>query len=225
MMNRMIGLKIAALFNFAVNINSSKNEIMKKMLIISLICFAPICICRAQSEGWFENHPISIVVGKQNTTAVPFYNTVKGPYNLSIGLGVEWSHWEGERGKLFQTANVGWLNSKYSHMGLNISTSLGYRYKTGFGLFADVALEVGAQQTFRKEAIYEFKNGTYEQVTDYGKLFGLVGGQLSIGYSIKNGEKPIDLFFQYRPTVLLPYPDLDILPQEVLNLGLRFNIK
>ena len=198
---------------------------MKKLLVIGLIGFTTFCVAQNESKGWFENHPIAIVIGKHNTTALPFYNTFENPYNPSIGLSVEWSHWEGKRGKLFQTANIGWLDSKYSHSGLNLTTSFGYRYRTGFGLFADLGLEVGVQQTFRKEAIYESTNGPYNQVKDYGKLFGLVGGQFSIGYSIKNGPKPIDLYVQYRPNVLVPYPDLGILPQEVVNLGFRFNIK
>lgn len=198
---------------------------MKKVLAIGLICLASFCKGQTQSKGWFEEHPVSIVIGKHNTTAVPFYNTFEAPYNLNVGLSVEWNHWEGKRGGFFQTANIGWLNSKYSHMGLSLSTSFGYRYKTSFGLFTDIALEAGVQQTFRKEAIYEANNGSYIQVRDYGKLFGLVGGQLSIGYSIKNQKEPIDIYLQYRPTVLVPYPDLGILPQEVINLGLRFNIK
>ncbi|MDC6366971.1 MULTISPECIES: hypothetical protein [Flavobacteriaceae] len=194
---------------------------MKRTIKFLLFCL--LCSTWARSQGWFESHPLSISMGKESTS-IPFYNTFTGPYQPAIAASVEFSHSEGSHGKLFQTINLGWFTSKFSHQGAHLSTFFGYRYRLGFGLFMDAAIELGIQQSFHKRAIFERNETGFAQVRDKGTLFGLAGGNVSVGYNIGSSEHQLDLFVAYRQTVLLPYPDIDVLPQEFVSIGTRFTL-
>ncbi len=191
---------------------------------VELLLFCLLCSTWARSQEWLKTYPLSISLGKESTS-IPFYNTFTGPYNMAISTSVEFSHKKGNHGKLFQTVNLGWLTSKYSYQGAHLSTSFGSRYRLGFGLFMDAAVELGIQQSFHKRAIFERNETGYEQLRDKGTLFGLAGGNLSMGYNIGSNEHQLDLFVVYRPTVLLPYPDIDVLPQEFISIGTRFTLQ
>lgn len=193
---------------------------MKHILHISLFCLLSVTSVRSQSG--FRNWPISLTVGKANI-ATPLYKTLSKPYHLAIATAIEFNHKNGQSGKIFQTIHLGWFTTKYSHQGIQLSTALGYRYRTNFGLFLDAAIELGAQQSFHKTAIFKRTDAGYTKVKDNGTLFGLVGANVSLGYQIGSEDRPLDLFLLYRPTVLAFYPDIDVLPQEFISIGTRFS--
>ena len=206
---------------------------MKKRTIVLLATSLILGICcnlcgqdDEPKKQWFEKHPLDFAFGNFSV-GMPFTDIFIRKFYPMATIGTEFYYMHKTHSQIYQTAKLGGFYNKYSTSAIIAITEIGYRYSFGFGLFADANLGVGYSHLFRPNAIFKLNsNGKYEQSRDWGSPSLLANYALTIGYDCtKQLQKSISVFLRYGNYIQLLYnPDIPALPQNSLQLGVRFLI-
>lgn len=168
-------------------------------------------------EVSFINHAVTM----------PFDGIVLNPLHPGFSLGTEFVYSEGRVGRIFQSLHLGYYHNKYNARAFFLETEAGYRFTTGFGLFADLSLGLGYLHSFHPREIFEMNSrGEYEHVRDGGKGALIVMTSLGAGYDLsRKFGWPVSLFFRFQPYIQTPCNlETSILPQSWVHFGIRIQL-
>ena len=120
--------------------------------------------------------------------------------------------------RLYQTANLGFIQHYWWMNGLFLNTELGSRYALPLGFHADVRLGVGYMHYFWRRKVLELKDGVYVPVTDWGKPALMVPLSVELGYH----GRAIAPFVSVQWAVLgLFLDEVPALPHLLMLVGAR----
>lgn len=189
---------------------------MKKLGIIFLI-FSLAVAAKAQDRSKF----LYAEVADQSVTLYPFYKVFGSNFDPAITLGGGLEYRKKEKTALFQTLQLTGFSTRIIGDGLNLTTSIGYRYAHGSGLFGEAMVGAGfsvfysARQTFSVN-----DDGNFEEVLPIHFITS-VPADILLGYDTGT----VALYLKYRYMIQGPYTGaMPALPTSLLGLGLRFNL-
>lgn len=159
--------------------------------------------------------------GDLSVTLTPFYKPFGGNFDpaLTVGAGINYK----QKGSLtfFQTFQLTGYSARIIGDGLNLTTSIGYRFHHASGILGEFSLGAGASlfysgwQTFSLD-----EDGTYKEVVPL-HVIATVPADLLIGY----GTGRIAVYLKYRYMVQAPYASaMPVLPTSVTGIGVRYNL-
>lgn len=180
----------------------------------------------SQSKGLpFHLLPIEISVGNFSV-GVPFSKLIVPNYYPCATFGTEFYYRKRPRHSFYQTAKVGTYVCKYSTSSVFLITETGYRLLLPRAFFFDGNVGLGYSHLFRPRSLYQWSGNDYEHVRDLGvpSLMGVFS--FSLGYRcLKRSQSSIEMFARYGTYLQLFYnPDIPVLPQNSVQLGIRFQI-
>ncbi len=199
-----------------------------KKLLIAILLYNGVSIQAQDNEvKRKQDFPISISVSS-HSWAFPFTNVFRmKPFYPGTSVGTELYYKKGEKGKLFQTAEIGGFLNNASGSALYFNSSFSFRYTTKFGLTSDVGLGLGYFHSFHISDTYKQNSeGGYDKISDPGvpSLSGNI--TLGLGYDLsKTTGKNIMPFVRYQWIASTSYLSvIGIRPNGLFQLGFQTHI-
>ena len=197
----------------------STNKLLLSFIILSSIIITNII--KAQKQDF----PVSLSIINQSW-AFPQKKIFRmKPFYPGLVFGTEYSYKEGKRGRLFQSANLGFYVNNITGSCLFLQSDLAYRFTLNLGLFTDVSLGLGYVHAFYPREIFrQNKENGYVKVRDTGKPAIMVSNSFSLGYDFtKRTGLHFAPFIKYQWFAQYPYFELiPVRPNGILHVGLRY---
>lgn len=188
---------------------------MKRLPCILLI-FISVSVC-SQDRSKF----LYAEFADQSVTLYPFYKVFGNSFDPAVTLGGGINYRQKGNSAFFQTLQLTGFSTRFVGDGLNLTTSIGYRFIHSSGVFAEGMLGVGGSIFYSARKTYSVnEDGDFVSVFP---LHGLssVPADLVIGY----GKSRYRFYIKYRYMMQGPYNStMPALPTSLLGLGLRYNI-
>jgi len=144
------------------------------------------------------------------------------PIHPGISGGIEFAHNRSEINRWFQTAKLGILYHQYSQTAVQLYSEVGYRRSVWRGLSAEFRIGAGYLHSFTDVPIFRLNSeGTYEQVSKFGRPQFMTGAALGLGYTFHKASHPWRLQLDYQFYVQMPFINeyVPLLPVNALHLG------
>jgi hypothetical protein len=188
---------------------------MKKLPFILLV-FISVSVC-SQDRSKF----LYAEIADQSFTLYPFYKVFGNNFDPAVILGGGINYRQKEHSAFFQTLQLTGFSTRLIGDGLNLTTSIGYRYCHTSGIFAEGMLGIGASIFYSARKTYSpDEEGNFLPVFPIHGLSS-VPADLVLGY----GKSRYAFYIKYRYMMQGPYNStMPALPTSLLGLGLRYNI-
>lgn len=190
---------------------------MKKLIVL----FAAMLIAipaLSQERSTF----MYLQLADKSITIAPFYKVFGNNFDPVVTIGMGWEYWEKGNSVLFQTAQFAGYRFEYVIQGLNITTSLGYGYHHGSGLFGELMAGLGGGGfTMSRETFVLNDDNVYTP----GRALNFAAAipfDFRLGYHTGN----VSFYLNYTYLLMGPYVEnLPLLPLSHTGLGLRYDLK
>ena len=149
------------------------------LLFVLLLALCPGDAAPLAAQSRF---PIVVSAGAHSLTVPWHLGPVTSRLNPALIVGTERTLRPGGRVRLYQTANLGFLQHYWWMTGAFLDTEFGVSSAFPFGFHADLRLGVGYLHYFWRRKILELRDGEYVQVTDWGNPSLMVPLSVVLGY-------------------------------------------
>lgn len=200
---------------------------MKQYILafLSIVVLSADPLAASDSLKTKQSFPLVVAFGN-HTLSFPWYNKpLTYRFNPGMMVGTEHTYKRSKHFRLYQTGNLGFFQQELLESGLFLESDLGFSYLTGFGPNTAFLIGAGYMHTFSRRAIFEFKNGEYQQVTDWGKPAFMFSLALEIGYDFKKQQRfSFSPFIQYRWFVQTPFSEeIPAMTHLLLTVGTKIH--
>lgn len=189
---------------------------MRHFIVALMLSVTTLVTVTAQEEKQLLPIKISIL---DESISVPNFWFLRYSYNPAVMIGTEWIWKEKEQHDWHITSNLGFYHHKDWETGLFLNAELGYRQYLGrynvTGRFG-----IGYAHTFSPVPVYQYKEGNYEEVTDFGSPTFMPSFALGIGYDLKKERNSPEIFLTYMFAPMLPFNQFTS-PRQLVGLGLK----
>lgn len=158
----------------------------------------------------------------KSITIAPFYKVYGNNFDPVLTLGAGWGYWQKGNFVLFQTAQITGYLSEYVIRGVNLTTSLGYGYHHGSGVFGELMAGIGGGGfTMSRETFVLNGDNVYEASRPLN-LAVAFPFDLRLGYNTGR----VSFYLKYRYVLMGPYVEnLPLLPLSQTGLGMRLDLQ
>ncbi|HSI78074.1 MAG TPA: hypothetical protein VK957_19410 [Lunatimonas sp.] len=149
-------------------------------------------------------------------------NFITLPIHPGVSAGIEFAHNRSTVNRWFQTAKLGMLYHQYSQTAVQLYSEGGYRRSVWRGLSAELRIGLGYLHSFTDVPIFKLNSeGTYRQVSKFGRPQFMAGGALGMGYTFRKAAHPWRIQLDYQFYVQTPFINeyVPLLPVNVLHVG------
>lgn len=147
------------------------------LILLLSLCFGTTALSAAPSRL-----PIVVSLGTHSLTFPWYLGPVADRLNPALVVGTERTLRPGSRARLYQTANLGFLQHYWWMTGVFVNTELGFSHALPLNTRADLRLGVGYMHYFWRRETLELRDGVYTQATDWGHPSLMVPLSVELGY-------------------------------------------
>jgi len=204
-----------------------------KNIMFSLLLACSISPMLGQADGDIKNNkkqswPISFTVSN-HSWSFPMTNVFRiKPLYPGFSVGTEFYYIKKEKGRLFQTFEIGGFANSNQGSATYFNSNLTYRFTARFGLMTEVGIGLGYFHGFQRSATYEqTEAGTFAPVKDNGIPASSSNISFALGYDLsKVLAKNITPFVRYQWIASTNYwSNIGIRPNGLLHLGIQIDFK
>ena len=129
---------------------------------------------------------------------------------------------EGERGRAFGSAQIGYYHNLYHDRWLSFKAGIGYEWKFGSRFFGSLRMEGGAARVKRSDVQYIYEDGVWVPTKNEAKanVDVLLSPRVDVGYRVLRGPIPMDIVANADLT-LNANSRIGLIPFYGLGLGFR----
>lgn len=158
----------------------------------------------------------------KSITIAPFYKVFGNYFDPVVTLGMGWEYLHKGSSVLFQTVQLTGYRSEYVIQGVNLTTSIGYGYHHGSGLFGELMAGLGGGGFTMSRETFVLNDEDVYTASRPLNFAAAIPFDFRVGYS--TGK--IAFYLKYTYLLMGPYVDnLPLLPLSHTGVGLRFNLQ
>ncbi|MEM7367577.1 MAG: hypothetical protein AAF587_03180 [Bacteroidota bacterium] len=193
-----------------------------KLIIHTFIFFFLLSSAFAQQDKAMIPLRIGLVT---HSVGMPFKNPIKRPLNWGISIGTTFVLKQGKISNWGQDIDMTWYRHQELGQGILLYTSLMRDFQTNFGLSIGPKVGLGYLHTFSGKQVFALQeNGSYQQVTDFGRGGLLIGLGARMGWDLeKQTQIPIKPYIEYEWKGQVPHSQFTTLfPHSFVQLGAQY---
>lgn len=188
---------------------------MKKLFALILMLMSISAISQDRSKFLYAEF------GDKSITIAPFYKVFGNNFDPVFALGAGWEYWKKGNSVLFQTVQLTGYRSEYVIQGVNLTTSIGYGYHHGSGVFGELMAGVGGGGFTMSRETFVLNDEDVYTASRPLNFAAAIPFDFRVGYS--TGK--IAFYLKYTYLLMGPYVDnLPLLPLSHTGVGLRFDL-